>query len=251
MVGRLEETIGPLLGEGKVAEAFAYGDDVLKLYRAGRSKDAAFFEASVLSALEPFQLPAPRVLRVDRFDGRWGLVMTRAGGRPFAEAMLAQPEQLATHLDTMVVLQRQIHACAVPAFASLKLRLEARIIRAPGLREVVRRRLLDRLAALPDGGRLCHGDFHPFNVMGGPESASVVDWLDATRGEPAADVCRSYLLMRHHSEPLAADYVGRYATAAGMGTDEVFAWLAVMAAARLDEDVPEEAEVLIALAEAV
>ena len=177
--------------------------------------------------------------------------MTRAAGTTFGEAATAAPELLPRYLEAMVALHRRVHEAAVPGFGSLKGRVAARIEAAGQLGQGVRGRLLERLAALPDGDRLCHGDFHPYNVLGEPGEATIVDWPDATRGAPAADVCRSFLLIRHHSAELAQAYLDAYVGASGLAEGEVLAWLPVLAAARLVENVPEEVEELVALAEGV
>ena len=75
---------------------------------------------------------------------------------------------------------------------------------------------LDRpdLAAALDGPRLapraldgpavvCHGDFHPLNVMVDGERASVIDWTDAGLGPRETDVARTSLLF--HIAAIAAD----------------------------------------------
>src|SRR5262249_59440484 len=58
----------------------------------------------------------------------------------------------------------------------------------------------DAALALPDtlpaGDRLCHGDFHLGNMIGTWAHAEVIDWGDATRGDPLADVARTDLLHR-------------------------------------------------------
>jgi hypothetical protein len=56
--------------------------------------------------------------------------------------------------------------------------------------------------------------------------------------------------MQHVSRELAEAYLAAYLAVGEVTRAEVFAWLPVLAAARLTEDVPEEAEVLIAMAEA-
>jgi Phosphotransferase enzyme family len=38
-------------------------------------------------------------------------------------------------------------------------------------------------ANMPDDDRLCHGDFHPLNVLGEASQPFVIDWPDACRGE--------------------------------------------------------------------
>jgi aminoglycoside phosphotransferase (APT) family kinase protein len=41
---------------------------------------------------------------------------------------------------------------------------------------------------MPDGDRLCHGDFRLINVSGQVLDLVVIDWPNACRGDPAADV---------------------------------------------------------------
>ena len=64
-------------------------------------------------------------------------------------------------------------------------------------------------------GELCHGDFHPLNIIGPIGQEVLVDWLDATRGDPAAYVCRSFVLMRHWAPEVAGAYVEAYAGGSG------------------------------------
>jgi aminoglycoside phosphotransferase (APT) family kinase protein len=235
---------GKLLGAGKEAEAFEFGEQVLKLYRAGASKSSAFREAANLAAAERQGLPAPAVAEVRQFEGRWGIVMSRAKGRPFADAMVTLADAT-THLAAMAELHSDMHSRAGIGLAGLKERLGANIERTPLLTEPRKRRLLDGLAAMPAGDRFCHGDFHPWNVLGDPRAATVVDWLDACSGPPAADVCRSYVLIRHPAPGLAAAYVDVYAAHTGIDREAILAWLPFVAAARLAEGVPQEVEGLL------
>jgi Ser/Thr protein kinase RdoA (MazF antagonist) len=241
--------LGKLLGAGKEAEAFEFGEHVVKLYRAGAPKSSAFREAANLAAAERQGLAAPAVMEVRQFDERWGIVMSRARGRPFADAMHT-PAGATTHLAAMAELHRRMHACAGTGLAGLRDRLSANIERTPLLTEPRKRQLLSGLAAMPAGDRFCHGDFHPWNVLGVPGAATVVDWLDACSGPPEADVCRSYVLMRHPAPDLAAAYVDVYAARAGIERDWILAWLPFVAAARLAEGVPQEVEALLRVVEA-
>lgn len=47
-----------------------------------------------------------------------------------------------------------------------------------------------------DGNVLCHGDFHPDNILMSPRGAVIIDWPDASQGHPLADVARTSLLAR-------------------------------------------------------
>jgi hypothetical protein len=241
--------LGRRLGSGKEAEVFELGEAVIKLYKASVPKRAVFREAAALAQAEALGLPVPAIGGVQQIDGRWGLVMSRVDGRSFAETIVAQPAGKEAYLKEMALLHCRIHACQAVFSGSLKARLEADIRRAPVLSEGQRRRLIEELGALPDGDRLCHGDFHPWNVLGLPSQPSVIDWMAASRGTPAADVCRSYVLIRSIAPDLASSYVEAYVQVAGQRLEDIFRWLSVVAAARLAEDVPHEVDGLMAMLE--
>ena len=72
---------------------------------------------------------------------------------------MADPQQRPGCLRRMAALHRRINGAPGTGLPALKARLAHNIGRAA--REGVRGRLLDGLAAMPEGDRLCHGDFHP------------------------------------------------------------------------------------------
>jgi aminoglycoside phosphotransferase (APT) family kinase protein len=147
----------------------------------------------------------------------------------------------------MARLNVWIHAQSAPQLASLKLRLASRIAVVTLIDDKTKAALLDGLARMPDQDRLCHGDFHPMNILGDMAQPVVIDWPDARRGDPAADVCRSYLLMRLHAEPLAGPYLEAYCRAGGYSRETITAWLPYIAAARLTENILGEADHLLAM----
>jgi len=238
--------LGRRLGAGRIAEVFEWDADVVKLYGAGIGPEQAQREAAVLDGLKDTGLVVPRALDVVQVDGRWGLLMTRMLGRPLAEQMTG--DDLTAGVARFAELHRQMHRQQVAGLMPLKDRLATRIQRVRQLDDATRARLLARLARLPEGDRLCHGDFHPFNIMAEGDHLAIIDWLDATSGPPAADVCRSYLLMLHHVPELAELYLGARSAGAEFGRADVEEWLAVHAAARLDENVPDEEQRLLTLA---
>lgn len=241
-----EFRLGKLLGAGREAEVFECGDKVVKLYKTSASKLSAFREAANMTAAHLLGLPAPETHGLHFFDGRWGIVMAKVEGPSFGQRLESEPTAEGTILARMAALQLWLHRQRATHFVPLKLRLKENIGRAD-LDETLRNRLLDLLAQSADGDHICHGDFHPFNILGSLDRPTIVDWLDASRGDPAADVCRSYVLMSRSTPQVAADYVSAYAAASGMSPQSVFNWVPLVAAARLAEGVPNETPRLLAM----
>ncbi len=70
---------------------FECGALAVKLYRATAPKRSAFREAAILALVESLALPVPSVWGVRQIDDRWGVVMARADGPSFADAVSRQP----------------------------------------------------------------------------------------------------------------------------------------------------------------
>jgi Ser/Thr protein kinase RdoA (MazF antagonist) len=245
----LGEAIGRLLGAGARADVFEWGDRVIKLYRSPDAEAAAFREAAIQAAVESLGLPVPAVWGAQQVDGRWGVVFDRVKAASFAQRMRDSPDIVPLYIEHLARLHLRVHTHAAPQLASLKVKLTSDIAAMKLIERPRKSALLSGLAGMPDGDRLCHGDFHPMNVLGEPAQPVVIDWPDARRGDPAADVCRSYLLLLLHEEQFAAPYLDAYCRAGSMRREAIIAWLPYIAAARLVENVQGEAPRLLAMVE--
>jgi hypothetical protein len=241
----MNETIGPQIAVGNVAEVFELGARVAKIYKTTAAKAAAFREAAMHSAAESIGLPVPRIWSVQQFGDRWGIVFDRVTQPSFAEQMSDNPSEISAYLNCLVHLHMRIHAQEALQFASLKARLTANIAATRFLPERKKQNLLEAIIDMPEGDRLCHGDFHPMNVLGEASRPFIIDWVDARRGDPAADVCRSYLLLKLHAGGLAPSYVDAYCQEADLPRQAVLDWLPYVAAAKLAEGVPSEIDGLL------
>jgi aminoglycoside phosphotransferase (APT) family kinase protein len=68
---------------------------------------------------------------------------------------------------------------------------------------------LSVLEELPDGDRLCHGDFHPGNIIEAGRERVLIDWSNAVRADPAADMARTDVLVRLAEPPPGAPLLVR------------------------------------------
>src|SRR5215813_13749082 len=171
----MSETIGRLLAAGNVAEVFEWGSRVVKLYCSDARKPAAFREAAIHAAVEAMALPVPAVWGVLEVGGRWGIVFDRVKESSFAERIREDPSLLPECLLALARLQARIHGQPARQLGSLKSRLATKIAGIGLLDEPLKQILLDRLADMPNGDRLCHSDFHPINVLGQNSLPTVID----------------------------------------------------------------------------
>ena len=88
--------------------------------------------------------------------------------------------------------------------------------------------------------RLCHGDFHLFNLIESDNRVTIIDWVDSSSGDIRADVCRTYLLYLEVSRDLAEMYLRLYCLKSGLAKEEILVWLPVIAGARLSEYLSQD-----------
>ena len=241
----MSESIGRLLAAGNVAEVFDWDSRIVKLNRSAARKPMVLREATIHAAVEVMGLPVPAVWGVQQAAGRWGIVFDRISEASFAKRMQEDLSLVPECLEILVRLHARIHTHPAHEFGSLKSRLAANIARTGLLDEPRKQILLSLLVEMPKGDRLCHGDFHPINVLGQTSQPLVIDWPDACRGDPSADVCRSYLLLKLHAAEIAEPYLDAYCRITTISRATIVGWLPYVAVARLAEDVPNDFERLL------
>lgn len=257
--------MGPLIAEGRTAEVFAWGThEVIKLARDSGPSTWVDREAQVAGAVADAGIPAPRVVDVLTVGDRRGIVMERVEGPTMMALMTSRPWLLLKLSRLLAELQSQFHERIVPSLPPLGEHLQVRIASTQHLTADSKAAALAAIEMLPDGSAVCHGDFHPDNVIMSDRGPVIIDWNDACAGNPLADVARTSLLLRIGEVPgfmarrrliealrgmLHSLYLGRYLRLNGNVNDELEAWEFPIAAARLSDDIPEEREKLLALAE--
>ncbi|MBN1812248.1 MAG: phosphotransferase [Anaerolineae bacterium] len=258
---------GTLLGRGRTAEIYVWNDQALKLFVDGFPVEWIQAEAEATRVAHRAGLSAPAVGEIVEVDGRTGIVYERVDGVSMLQTFATRPWTFPSAVRRFVELQVAMHNCARPELPSQRERLKGAIRGAPRLMAEMKEQVLQALDRLPDGDTVCHGDYHPDNIIMSPQGPVVIDWVNATRGNPLADVARTSLMCRVGAAPLGASRSVRWATRLGQSAfhtlylreyfgrrpfnrEQLEAWIPVVAAARLAERIPEEEGRLIALVEA-
>lgn len=257
--------LGVPIACGRTAEIYAWpGGQVLKLFHDWFGQEEVKYEARIARAVHAGGLPVPAVGDLIRVNGRTGLVYQRLDGGTMMAMMARRPWRIAGYARRMAELHAGMHAVTDQAgLPPQRRRLTEKIGRAKGLPSTVRDKALAALRSLPDGDRICHGDLHPGNVLMTPRGPVVIDWIDATCGNPLADLARTTILAlgaieagqikgflkRAFLQIFHGAYLHYYFKIRPGGEGEYRRWLPVVAAARLSENITELQGWLVAQAE--
>jgi aminoglycoside phosphotransferase (APT) family kinase protein len=255
-----------LLARGRTAEIYAWGNGrVLKLFFDWCPESWARQEARVTRAVQAAGLPVPGVEDMIEVDGRAGIVFERVEGRSMLEEFRARPWRIFRIAVTLAELHAAMHKCEVPGLPPFSAVLEKRVRGLDGLPDATKETVLVLLARLPEGNAVCHGDFHPDNVLLTERGPIILDWMTATEGNPLGDVARTSLILQMAGPPpgqrgglllrLGARlanriYLRRYFALAPHSREQLARWLIPVAAGRLEEKIPGEREKLLAIIQA-
>jgi aminoglycoside phosphotransferase (APT) family kinase protein len=176
-------------------------------------------EAAVQAAVARQGFPAPPVLATGPgpLAGGWYFVMPKAEGSPplsaaTPAALIRAVPALALRLPSLLAdLAVRLHRLDTgPLEKELRSRTEWPVDVEDLITDIAAasdalddRTLADCinkvLVARPRDVQsvICHGDFHPLNVIVGDAGATVVDWTAARLGPPAFDVAFTALLLAH------------------------------------------------------
>jgi Ser/Thr protein kinase RdoA (MazF antagonist) len=242
--------LGPKLATGGSADIFVWGErQVIKRFRPGTAAAAAAQEAACTRAARDAGAPVPGASDVVEVDGHLAVIFERIRGSSLLEALFTGVQDPVSVGRSLGLLHARLHTLTSAHLPEQRERLREALARAP-LDESARRRIADTLERLPSGDSVCHGDFHPANILLATTGPMLIDWYDATRGRPIADVAQTSLLLLHSEPPgliapamrarvdslrapVHAAYLVQYRSLHPVDEGELADWTLVMAAARL------------------
>lgn len=254
--------LGQPIAHGRTADIYTWEDGyVLKLFHNWFDLASINYEARIARAVQASELPVPRVGDIIQVNGRNGLIYESVEGRSMFETILHKPWWLFYYARRFAVLQVQMHTKVLNIdLPPQRAKLENKIRHANALSSRARSAVLSLLDRMIDGDRVCHGDFHPGNILLTAHGEVVIDWTDSTLGNPLADVARSSILALGASASNQAlnffmkavirlfhtTYIQEYFRLRPGGELEYDRWLPIVAAARLSENIPELESWLVA-----
>lgn len=234
---------GTLIGKGLTSDVFAWGEQgVLKVYHPRVPRDYVEREFSITRALHSAGLPVPAAIEILTVEGRHAIVLQRLQGISMFKAIQSRPWKFFSGARQLAELHAQLHTFAAPPeLPTQRDQIQRWIDDALDFSSAQKQAAQFCLDRMPVANIVCHGDFHPENIILTERGPMIIDWSTGTSGHPLGDVCRTTLLIESAEIPadtpfpirhlinlsrrlLLRAYLKRYLELRGASEDEVQAW---------------------------
>jgi Ser/Thr protein kinase RdoA (MazF antagonist) len=188
---------------GRTAEVYPYADGkVLKLFLPTIPQAWIDKEIEIGRYVQEAQLPAPKVYERADINGRVGIVYERIEGPSLLNELATKPWNVFRYGHLLADLHVLVHEVQAPA--TLETQREWATGGIPASEKIskdLKARILQLLDTLPDGNMLCHGDFHPGNIIITPSGPVIIDWMTVSKGVASGDVARTLTILEAAKAP--------------------------------------------------
>ncbi|MHA6529682.1 phosphotransferase [Paenibacillus sp. BAC0078] len=263
--------LGKKIGEGGCSEIHEWVGTakIIKLGKSNTGMDVLQNELNKTQLAWDHGLPVPRPYGLTEVDGRPGLISERIYGESLMERFMRlfmQPsagrEWSAEDDENIRITARilsDIHSQSIPSMPPQKEMLGWSIRAAHYLTSSEKEQVIDMLASLPAKYQLCHGDPNPGNILIREGEPVIIDWMDASTGNPEGDLAEYIVMIRYSVLPaglpgevtdffdsvrehIISVFCEEYERLTGLAYREVEQWLVPIAARKLNADAIGEEE---------
>lgn len=255
------------IGVGRTATVTIWkngsGGQVVKLFHAGIGEQVAEREFAKAQAAWKAGAPTPQPYGpIIKVDARFGIIFDFVDGVTLLKKIQTYPTRIKHYSQRLAQMHIDLACLRPEGLPRLKEKLANAITNTPLLSALEKSQLGDLLNTLPDGSSLCHGDFHPDNILVSEQQGAaptIIDWADASIGHSAADVARSLILLdfgwrgsegpkfraKWGAKLIRRFYLSHYLTLTTTPVENLTHWMIIVAAARLNENIAPENEALL------
>ncbi|WP_019911949.1 phosphotransferase family protein [Paenibacillus sp. HW567] len=257
--------LGKKIGEGGCSEIHEWEDakKIIKLGKSNTGMDALHNELTKTQLAWDHGLPVPRPYGLTEVDGRPGLISERIYGESLMERFMrlfmqpSEGREWGAEDDENIRIAARIlsgiHSQSIPSMPPQKEMLIWGIRAANYLTSSEKEQIVQMLDGLPAKYQLCHGDPNPGNILVREGEPVLIDWMNASTGNPEADLAEYIIMMRYAILPsglprdvpdffdsirehIIAVFCEEYERLTGLAYREVEPWLVPTAARKLSAD---------------
>lgn len=186
-----------LLARGGEADIYDLGGGkILRLSRKSMVQTAET-EQQLFQILEENHISVPHLYEAVEIGGRQGRIMQKISGESLMEHIVRHPLMRGDEMKKFVSLQLRLGRikCGDGLYTLGDMFRHFLAQEAPVSAEILE--FMKKVwKELPQENFICHGDFHPGNILLENKKYYLIDWSGAYRGRFAADIAHSYILMK-------------------------------------------------------
>lgn len=242
------------IGEGRLSDVYKLGDG--KMLKVFKQPGIAQYEFRQTNAVWQAGVSRQRPYEIVDVNGNEAIVYDFLEGEVLMDRINRDKKHVFGYLKRMAACHAAIGKGVCDELRPAKGGLDYDIGNAPFLSEQQKSCLKKGLAVMPDGNHILHGDLHPLNIIVSGEELCAIDWMTGSKGDPAADIARSYFIIRYSvmrddknfpgylkrtllSSLLGSAYLNGVRKHTGITKRQVMRWIPFIAAARLKEQRPK------------
>lgn len=192
--------LGKVIGTGYTASVYEWEEGkVLKLFNQGYPNESIEKEYYNAIAIRDINFLKPRAYGIIQFEERKGIIYDLVEGESLLDWVmktndLQECSRLMANLHTAI---GQYKISNVPNYKDfLKYHLPNSLLPIAKQKEI-----LHMINKLPDGNSLCHGDFHPGNILLSDGKAYAIDFMNICHGDFLYDIARTVFLIEFTPVP--------------------------------------------------
>jgi len=227
------------IASGAQADLYKKNGKAIKLFKKNISIDDIKNEMNLQKMAFELDLPVPKIFDIVEIDTQYGIVMEYVDGVSIGNIIQKNKNETIKYLTKSIEMQINLNKIVAEIFPSMREKLQSKIIRVKSLDNELKQKILEKMNEIIFNKYLCHGDFHVFNLLETQNGIKIIDWVDSSSGNSDADICRTYLLYKMHSEEIAEIYIELYCKMTGIIKETILNWIPIMAAVKLSEGIED------------
>ena len=195
--------LGNPIAVGRTAEVYPYEDGkILKLFYPTTPKSWIKKEIEIGQYIQNMRLPVPKVYERKSIDERDGIVYERLEGPSLLNELATKPWNVDRYARLLAKLHIRVHEVQAPETLETQREwVKGGIPDSDLIPGELKTRILRLLDSLPDGKQLCHGDFHPGNILVTKRGPVIIDWMTVSKGLACGDVARTSIILEVAKAP--------------------------------------------------
>jgi len=204
--------------------------------------------------LNETKLGIPRYIKTIELNNTLAIVYERAYGRTLAEILIETTDK-SNIAANFARVHYEINQCYIDNLPTQNSMFHWRISRMRNNLEKDIKKVEELINSIPIENKLCHGDFHPLNILVDCDKYIILDWNGCCSGNPMLDVGWSYLTLNSPSieaiygenmanitKEFSNEYLKYYCQYPNIDKHEILKYLPLAAIRRLDDNLSCETD---------